>query len=146
MVVAKLRYDYWRPITAIRNGDRDGNEATQLDAAWVPLLPTPNFPEYPCGHCTAVAVQAEVLKIAGGLPASTAVRIAAGGNPNIVVQSVGGWDEAVRQVSDARMLGGVHYRFSNDAGEEIGRRTARIVVAQVLRPLPAPSRARGRRP
>ncbi len=143
MIVAKLRYNYWRPITAIRNGDRDGNDATQLDGRWVPLLPTPNFPEYPCGHCTAVAVQAEVLKIAGGLPPSTPVRIAAGGNPNMVVQSVGSWEEAVRQVSDGRLLGGVHYRFSNDAGEEIGRKTARLVVARVLRPLPQQKRRRG---
>jgi hypothetical protein len=135
MIVAKLRYNFWRPITAIRNGDRDGNDATPRDASWVPLLPTPNFPEYPCGHCTAVAVQAEVLKLAGGVPASTPVRIAAGGNPNIVVQSVRSWDEAVRQVSDSRMLGGVHYRFSNDAGEEIGRRVARLAVSSILRPL-----------
>ena len=142
MIVAKLRYNFWRPITAIRNGDRDGNDATQLDAGWVALLPTPNFPEYPCGHCTAVAVQAEVLKLAGGLPANTPVRIAAGGNPNIVVQSVKDWAEAVRQVSDARMFGGVHYRFSNDAGEEIGVRTARMVVATVLKPLAKAVRAR----
>ena len=142
MIVAKLRYNFWRPITAIRNGDRDGNDATQLDAGWLPLLPTPNFPEYPCGHCTAVAVQAEVLKLAGGLPADTPVRIAAGGNPNLVVQTVKSWDEAVRQVSDARMYGGVHYRFSNDAGEDIGRRAARIVVGEALRPLPKPQKSR----
>jgi hypothetical protein len=142
MIVGKLRYNFWRPITAIRNGDRDGNDATPRDASWVPLLPTPNFPEYPCGHCTAVAVQAEVLKLAGGLPASTPVRIAAGGNPNIVVQRVESWDEAVRQVSDSRMLGGVHYRFSNDAGEEIGRRVARLTVSSILRPLRAAARKR----
>ena len=136
MIVAKLKYNFWRPITAIRNGDADGNEATQLDPNWVALLPTPNFPEYPCGHCTAVAVQAEVLRLASGLPANVPVRIAAGGNPNLVVQQVAGWDEAVRQVSDARMLGGVHYRFSNDAGEEIGRRAARVAVATLLKPLP----------
>jgi hypothetical protein len=139
MIVAKLKYNYWRPITAIRNGDRDGNDATPLDAEWVPLLPTPNFPEYPCGHCTAVAVQAEVLKLAGGLPAATPVRIAAGMNPNLVVQSVASWDEAVKQVSDSRIYAGVHYRFSNDAGEEIGREAARRVVASVLTPL-APNR------
>lgn len=81
MVVAKLKYKYWRPITAIRNGDQDGNPATTRDAGWMPLLPTPNFPEYPCGHCTAVAVQAEVLKLAGGLPSSTPVRISSGMNP-----------------------------------------------------------------
>jgi hypothetical protein len=136
MIAAKLKYNFWRPITAIRNGDQDGNDATQREAGWLPLLPTPNFQEYPCGHCTAVAVQAEVLKLAGGLPAGTRVRIASGMNPNLVVQSVSGWEEAVRQVSDSRMLGGVHYRFSNDAGEEIGRKAARVAVETVLRPLP----------
>jgi hypothetical protein len=142
MIVAKQRYNFWRPITAIRNGDRDGNDATPREAGWLPLLPTPNFQEYPCGHCTAVAVQAEVLKLAGGLPANVPVRIAAGGNPNIVVQTVRGWEEAVRQVSDSRIYGGVHYRFSNDAGEDIGRRAARIVISSVLRPLPAAPRRR----
>ena len=137
MVVAKLKYNYWRPITAIRNGDKDGNDATQHDAGWLPLLPTPNFPEYPCGHCTAVSVQAEVLKIASGLPANTPVRVAVGMNPNMALQTVKSWDEVVRQVSDSRMLGGVHYRFSNDAGEEIGRKAARLTVATVLKPLPA---------
>ena len=134
MIVAKLRYNFWRPITAIRNGDRDGNAATQHDAAWTPLLPTPNFPEYPCGHCTAAGVQTEVLKLAAGLPASTRVRVAAGMNPNMVTQTAKSWEELVQQVSDSRMLGGVHYRFSNDAGEEIGRRAARIVVEKALRP------------
>lgn len=136
MIVAKLKYNYWRPITAIRNGDRDGNDATVLDSNWLPLLPTPNFPEYPCGHCTAVAVQAEVLRLAGGIPESTPVRIG-GMNPSVVVQTVKSWDEAVKQVSDGRMLGGVHYRFSNDAGEEIGRKAARIVTADLLKPLSA---------
>jgi hypothetical protein len=57
-------------------------------------------------------------------------------NPNLVVQSIRGWDEAVAQVSDSRMLGGVHYRFSNTAGEEIGRKAARLAVDTILRPLP----------
>ena len=140
MVEAKLHYNFWRPITAIRTGDADGNDATQPDANWVPLLPTPNFSEYPCGHCTAVAAQAELLKLAGDVPAGTPVRVAASGNPNLVVQSVSSWDEVVRQVSDARMYGGVHYRFSNEAGEEIGRRAARLVVEKLLRPLPGARR------
>ena len=83
-----------------------------------------------------MAVQAEVLKIAGGLPADTPVRVAAGGNPNLVVQTVKSWDEIVRQVSDSRMLGGVHYRFSNEAAEEMGRQSARIAESTILRPLP----------
>ena len=142
MIVAKQHYNYWRPLTAIRNGDRDGNPATQHDVGWMPLLGTPNFQEYPCGHCTAVAVQAEVLKLASGLPASTPVRIGASANPNLVLQTVASWDEAVRQVSDGRMYGGVHYRFSNEAGEEIGRRAARLAVAKILRPLPSTGKRR----
>lgn len=140
MVAEKIRHEYWRPITAIRNGDQDGNDRTEHDPDWVPLLGTPNFQEYPCGHCTAVAVQSEVLKLASGLPLNTPVRVAAGGNPNMVVQTVAGWDELVRQVSDSRMFGGVHFRFSNEAGEEIGRRVARIATETLLQPLPRPGR------
>jgi len=136
MIVAKFRYDFWRPVTAIRNGDRDGNDATQHDPNWLPLLPNPNFQEYPCGHCTAVAVQAEVLKLARGLPPNTPVRVAVGMNRDMTQQTVRSWDEIVRQVSDSRMLGGVHYRFSNEAGEEIGRQAARLAVDSILKPLP----------
>ena len=136
MIIAKYRYDFWRPVTAIRNGDSDANDSTQPDPNWLPLLPNPNFQEYPCGHCAAVAVQAEVLRLAGELPASTPVRVVSAMNPNLVIQTVKSWDEIVRQVSDSRMLGGVHYRFSNEAGEEIGRKAARLIVKSVLRPLP----------
>ena len=47
---AKYEYNFWRPITAIRNGDIDGNGATSLDAKWLPLVDTPLHPEYPCAH------------------------------------------------------------------------------------------------
>lgn len=137
MAEAKLHYNYWRPITAIRNGDADGNPATRHDPAWVPLLGTPNFPEYPCGHCIVAAAQAEVLKLAGEVPADIGIRVAARGNSNLVLQTVNNWEELVRQVSDSRMYGGVHFRFANDAGEEIGRRAARLVIEKLLRPLPA---------
>jgi hypothetical protein len=136
MVVAKMHYNYWRPITAIRNGDADGNDATQPDPNWVPLLPTPNFQEYPCGHCTVAAAIGEVMKREGGLGPSAGVRVGSLINPNSVVQVLPSWDEWVRQVSDSRMYGGVHYRFSNEAGEEIGRKAAQMVLEKALRPLP----------
>jgi hypothetical protein len=147
MVVAKLHYNYWRPITAIRNGNGDGNDATIHDAAWVPLLPTPNFQEYPCGHCTVAAAIGEVMKTESGMRPSAGVRVASLANPNSVAQVLPGWDEWVRQVSDSRIYAGVHYRFSNEAGEEIGRRAARIVMQTKLRPLakaPSGERRRGR--
>lgn len=137
MVLAKLHYNFWRPLTAIRNGADDGNSATGADPAWVPLLGTPNFPEYPCGHCTYAAAVAEVMKAEVGPRPAAGVRVSSLSIPSAVVQVLPSWDEWVRQVSDSRIYGGVHYRFSNQAGEEAGRRAARRVLENVMRPLPA---------
>src|SRR3979490_3328471 len=59
---AKYHYDFWRPITAIRNGDIDDNPATERDAAWQPIDATPMHPEYPCAHCIASASLAGVVE------------------------------------------------------------------------------------
>ena len=136
MVVAKLHYNFWRPITSIRNAADDGNDGTAADPAWVPLLATPNFPEYPCGHCTYAAAIAEVMKTEVGPRPAGGVRVSSHSVPNAVVQVLPSWDEWVQQVSDSRMYGGVHFRFSNEAGEEVGRRAARMVLEKVMRPLP----------
>ena len=140
MVVAKQHYEYWRPITAIRNGDKDGNSATQADPAWVPLISTPNFQEYPCGHCTLAGSIAEVMEHESGWKAGQKVRVGSLLNPMSVVQMLPDWNEWARQVSDSRMYGGVHYRFSNEAGEELGRKAARMVIEGALRPLPTKKR------
>ena len=135
MVVAKQHYQYWRPITAIRNGDQDGNSATAHDPAWVPLISTPNFEEYPCGHCTAAGAIAEVMETASGWKPVQGVRVGSLLNPTSVVQVLPNWDEWSQQVSDSRLYGGVHYRFSNEAGEAIGRNSAPNVVSTALKPL-----------
>jgi hypothetical protein len=137
-----MHYNFWRPITAIRNGAADGNDGTSADPAWTPLLPTPNFPEYPCGHCVVAAALAEVMKAETGARPPSGVRVGSQAIPNSLVQVLPSWDEWAREVSDSRMYGGVHYRFSNEAGEEIGRRAARIVLEKVMRPLPPPARKR----
>ena len=136
MIEAKFHYNFWRPITAIRNGEADGNDATPADPAWMPLLGTPNFPEYPCGHCTVAAAIAEVMSAEVGPRPAWGVRVSAGGVPNAMVQVLPGWDEWAQEVSDSRIYGGVHYRFSNEAGEQIGRQAARTVLEKVMRPLP----------
>jgi hypothetical protein len=142
MVAAKLHYNYWRPVTAIRNGAQDGNDQTQPDAGWLPLLPTPNFSEYPCGHCTVAATIAEVMTAETGNRPAAGVRIMSQAIPTSVVQTLPSWDEWAQEVSDSRIYGGVHYRFSNEAGEQIGRRAARIVLDKVMQPLP---KAKGRK-
>jgi hypothetical protein len=142
MVVAKLHYNYWRPLTAIRNGAGDGNDSTQPDPNWLPLLPTPNFSEYPCGHCTVAAAIAEVMTAEVGNRPPNGVRIMSQAIPTSVVQALPSWDEWAQEVSDSRIYGGVHYRFSNEAGEQIGRRAARIVLDKVMQPLPKTKKRR----
>ena len=61
---AKYHYNFWRPITAIRNGDIDGNEATEREAAWQPIDNTPMHPEYPCAHCILSGTIAGVIETA----------------------------------------------------------------------------------
>ena len=133
---AKLFYDFWRPITAIRNADRDGNDATAREAGWLPLINTPNHPEYPCGHCTYAATLATVMEAELGARPAGGVRVSSRSIPGAAVQPLASWDEWVTGVSFSRTLGGVHYRFSNEAGEAIGREVGRRALAQLMRPLP----------
>src|SRR5690606_17562239 len=58
---AKYHYNFWRPVTAIRNGDLDGNDATERDPSWTPFIATPMHPEYPCAHCIVSATVGTVL-------------------------------------------------------------------------------------
>lgn len=139
---AKLHYNFWRPVTAIRNGEADGNPATAPDAGWVPLINTPNHPEYPCGHCGLAAGEAGILKAEVGAAPPGGVRVASRSIPTSNVQVLPSFDEWVRQVSYSRTLGGVHYRFSNEAGEEIGSKVAAMALAKVMRPLPKTARKR----
>jgi hypothetical protein len=135
MADAKLHYDYWRPITAIRNGENDGNPATVGDPSWESLITTPNHPEYPCGHCIVAGSTAELMKLEYGNSPPGGVRVASRSIPNSAVQVHASWDKWAEEVSYSRTLGGVHYRFSNEAGEEMGRKVARIGLSKAMRPL-----------
>ena len=72
---AKYHYNFWRPITAIRNGDQDGNEATERDAAWTSFNPTPMHPEYPSQATINATVSLAVLESVFGPLKSTPITI-----------------------------------------------------------------------
>ncbi len=133
---AKLHYNFWRPITSIRNADQDGNDATTRVPDWMPLIATPNHPEYPCGHCTFAAAAATVMEAEVGARPSGGVRVSSRSIPSAAVQPLASWEEWVTAVSYSRILGGVHYRFSNEAGEAIGREVGRRALSQLMQPLP----------
>lgn len=122
---AKLDYNFWRPLTAIRNADQDGNPDTEIDPDWAPFIGTPNFPEYPCAHCSWSATVAEVLKAEVGNSPPGGVQVGSRSLDFAATQVVPTFDQWVSEVSFSRTLGGVHYRFSNEAGEALGRKVAR---------------------
>lgn len=124
---AKYHYLFWRPITAIRNGDRDGNPATERDADWVPLIATPMQPEYPCAHCMLATAVTTVLRAEGGgksaLNLSTTSNTAPG-----VTRRWTSTDAVVQEVSMARIWGGVHYRTSCEVGTHMGEQVGELVA------------------
>jgi hypothetical protein len=132
---AKYTYNFWRPITAIRNGDLDGNEATERDPGWIPFIDTPMHPEYPCAHCIVAASLGAVLEseIGGGpLPnLSTSSSTAAG-----AVRAWPSVGDFVQEVALARIYDGVHYRNSTEVGAAMGKRIGELAA----RSLPAATR------
>ena len=124
---AKYHFLFWRPITAIRNGDRDDNAATERDADWVPLIVTPMQPEYPCAHCMLAAAIITVLRAeAGGnaaLSLSTTSNTARG-----VTRRWTSTDAVVQEVSMARIWAGVHYRTSTEVGNHMGEQVGALVA------------------
>ncbi len=131
---AKYAYEFWRPITALRNGDLDGNEATVRDPSWEPLVETPLHPEYPCAHCITAGAVAEVLEAEFGKGEVAPIEITSTTAPGVVHR----WTriaDYVSEVDAARVWGGIHYRNSTEVGEAMGRRIGAMAVAQLLRPV-----------
>ena len=128
---AKYHYNFWRPSTAIRNGDMDGHDGTQRDASWTSLIDAPMHPEYPSGHGILAGAVGAVLKAdvgAGSMPVlSTSSPSAKGATRRWI--SV---DDFVREVGDSRVYAGIHYRVSIDAGADMGRRIGELAATKVL--------------
>jgi hypothetical protein len=129
---SKYFFDAWRPRTAIPAGDVDGNAETGADADWTPFATSPNHPEYPSGHgCIAGAV-GEVVKTYHGTPN---VHFTWSSTMTGGTQDYASVNEMVRKIRDARVHGGMHFRYSSDDGATLGRRTAQWVARNYLRPI-----------
>jgi membrane-associated phospholipid phosphatase len=115
---AKYTYNTWRPITAIRQADIDGNAATSADTTWLPLINTPPFPEYVSGHSTFSAAAATVLGRFYGTNFS--FNSGSKGLPD-VTRSFTGFDAAAVEAGQSRIYGGIHFQFGNQDGLTLGR-------------------------
>jgi hypothetical protein len=131
---AKYRYEFWRPITAIRNGDIDNNDATQLDETWQPIDVTPMHPEYPCAHCVGSGAAAMVIESQLGPGVMKNISLTSTTAPG-VTHSWSSLDEFTDEVAEARIWAGFHYRFSTRAGTQLGRQVAAYVTRNAMQPV-----------
>jgi hypothetical protein len=130
---AKYHYEFWRPVTAIRNGDIGGNPDTARDSTWVPFDPTPMHPEYPCAHCIesgAAVVVVEAILGSADIPEVAMTSLSAPG----VTHRWTNLEAFANEIAEARICAGFHYRFSTRVGTETGRKIGAYVVAHLLQP------------
>lgn len=131
---AKYHYHFWRPVSAIRNGDIDGNDGTARDASWASLIEAPLHPEYPSAHAILAGSVGAVLKAeSGGAPVprlATSSPTAKG-----ATRQWNSVDAFVQEVADARVYAGIHYRFATQAGITMGQQIGELAAAK-FRPGP----------
>ncbi len=130
---AKYKYEFWRPITAIRNGDIDGNPATERVATWQPIDNTPLHPEYPCAHCIVSSSVAAAIKAVLSSDQIPEVSMTSPFAPGVTHRftNLAAYTE---EVAYARLYAGFHYRFSIVVGQEMGQKIGTYVAETILRP------------
>lgn len=130
---AKYAYQFWRPITAVRNGDQYDNAAVTRDGGWLPLVDAPMHPEYPCAHCISAATVGHVLQSELGEEVGPLSMV----SPTLpgVTRRWNKVSDMVQEVSDARIWSGVHYRFSAETGRRMGKEIGQYAVSNYLQPL-----------
>jgi len=115
----KYHYNFWRPETAIRAGDTDGNRKTDPDLNYAPFVVTPCFPSYPSNHGSAANAAAAVMRRLYG-EAGHSITLTNPAVPSIVLQYTS-FRQITDDISDARVYGGIHFRTDQDAGEVLGK-------------------------
>jgi hypothetical protein len=117
----KAHRSSWRPITAIQEAGTDGNPRTDPDGGWLPLIPTPPYPEHPSGHTGLSGSFVKTLQQFFGTD-----RIAWSDTNNAgLTRSFTRLSQAIDEIVDARVWSGIHFRTADEQGERIGEQVAR---------------------
>jgi hypothetical protein len=134
---SKYKYNFWRPVTAIRHGDIDGNDATAPDPSWTPLAPTPTHPEYPSAHgCLTAAIAYSVEQYFGTKKITTNfTAFSVPGYPNGLTYTFDRTQDILKQVIEGRIFGGMHYRTSVVHGIVVGHKVSQLVSKHYFLPV-----------
>jgi hypothetical protein len=128
---AKFHYWSWRPDHAIPHAGIDGNPATQADPSWLPLRPTPNFPEYPSAHACHSSAVATALQTFFGTDKTD---LTLDSRVTGTTRRYGRFHDVVKEVDIARVLAGFHFRNSDLEGATLGRTVARSATQNLFQP------------
>jgi hypothetical protein len=131
----KVRWVSWRPVTAIQEGDSDGNPKTHGDVNWRPLINTPNYPDQSSGANAVTGAMTRALKLFFGT--DHLAFVVTSNNPLAIppTRAYSRFSDAARDVVDARVYQGIHFRFADLAGRKQGRYVARWGFKNFLRPI-----------
>lgn len=129
---SKREYYFWRPSTAIQNGDIDGNPNTEGDAGWTPLIPNPPYPDYTSGANVVMAASTRAAQLFFGENNMTVVVTKTPGGPSRTFSKF----SAVRdEVVEARIYGGIHFRFADVLARKQGEHIAQWANGHFFRPV-----------
>ena len=129
---AKFQHGLWRPVTAIRRADEDGNANTSPDPSWSSLIPAPPYPSY-AGNMAAIGTsQATILALFFGRDDISYQHTWAGAGG--ATRSYAGFSAMANEQERARVYGGIHFTFDNVAGQSVGRNVANYIFSNVMRP------------
>jgi hypothetical protein len=124
-------YNFWRPVTAIRAGDTDGNDATVADVAWETYLNTPPLPDYPSTHSVAGGAASAVL-IRFFRSDKIAFTMTSGPPFSGITRSFSSFSQAAQENADSRVYAGIHFRSACQDGIKLGQQIGRRAFAQYL--------------
>jgi hypothetical protein len=141
----KYYWQFWRPITAIREADTDHNPATEADPTWLPLfdpatpvcnqpppLFTPPFPDHPSGHCCGTSAFVHTLRNFFG---TDKISVSAVSNKSCTSRSFDRFSDILNEVIDARVWAGIHFRTADTQGAELGKKVAHYLKKHYFQPV-----------
>ena len=135
----KFHYNYWRPITAIQNGNVDGNPNTVGDATWESLILNPAYPDYTSGAngvSSSALYSMEHFFETDNMEFSMMTTNT--GPTNQDTRNYTSFSQAIQEVVDARVLLGIHFRFADEVSRDLGRNVAKWGFKNYLRPRNGP--------
>ena len=132
---AKTQWNFWRPLTAIQEGDNDGNDKTVGDPTWQPLIATPNYPDYTSGSNALSGAATTMLANFFGSDKVTFTITSNAPQAIVKTRTYDRFSDAADDIVDARIYEGIHFRFADVVGRRQGMHAANWTFSHILRPL-----------